>query len=169
MALVLSGSNGVQDNSGAIMLGTAVTASGTSVDFTGIPSWVKRITVMFSGVSLSGTSPIQVQIGSGSISTSGYVGSAWVHSTSGISAAAFTSGLVTVNTSAAVRNFQGIATFATLGSNSWVGSVTVEGNDGGGGGGATAITLGGVLDRLRITTVNGTDTFDTGTINIMWE
>lgn len=169
MALVLSGSNGVQDNSGAIVSGTAQTASGTAVDFTGIPSWAKRITVLFSGVSGSGTSPIQVQIGSGSISTSGYVGSAWVHSTTGISASAFTSGLVLVNTLAAVRNFQGIATFATLGGNLWVGSVTVEGNDGGGGGGATSITLGGVLDRLRITTVNGTDTFDAGTINIMWE
>jgi len=35
-----------------------------------------------------------------------------------------------------------------------------------GGGG---ITLSGTLDRVRITTVNGTDTFDAGTINIMYE
>jgi hypothetical protein len=56
-----------------------------------------------------------------------------------------------------------------LGSNSWVGSVTVEGNDGGGGGGSTALTLAGVLDRVRITTINGTDTFDAGTINILYE
>ena len=161
--------SGVATNLYPLVSGTSVSASGTSVDFTGIPSWVRRITVLFQGVSGSGTSPIQIQIGSGSVSTSGYVGSAWVHSTTGISAASFTSGLVLVNTSAAARNFQGIGTLATLGSNSWVGSVTVEGNDGGGGGGATAITLGGVLDRVRITTVNGTDTFDAGTLNILYE
>jgi hypothetical protein len=30
-------------------------------------------------------------------------------------------------------------------------------------------TLSGTLDRLRITTVNGTDTFDAGSINILIE
>jgi len=39
---------------GSLTLATAQTASGTAVDFTGIPSWVKRITVMFSGVSTNG-------------------------------------------------------------------------------------------------------------------
>ena len=56
-----------------IVSGTAVAStSGTSIDFTGIPSWVKRITVMLNGVSTSGTSIVQVQIGSGSPTTSGY-------------------------------------------------------------------------------------------------
>ena len=31
------------------------------------------------------------------------------------------------------------------------------------------ITLSGALDRVRITSSNGTDTFDAGSINIMWE
>ena len=31
------------------------------------------------------------------------------------------------------------------------------------------VTLSGTLDRVRITTVNGTDTFDAGSINIMYE
>jgi hypothetical protein len=30
-------------------------------------------------------------------------------------------------------------------------------------------TLAGTLDRIRITTVNGTDTFDAGQINILYE
>ena len=47
MALVLSGDTGVSGNSGALVSGTAVSASGTAVDFTGIPSWAKRVTVMF--------------------------------------------------------------------------------------------------------------------------
>ena len=54
--LVVSGINS------AITAGTAVAStSGTSIDFTGIPSWVKRITVMFNGVSTNGTSNIQIQ------------------------------------------------------------------------------------------------------------
>ena len=53
---------------GQLVSGTAVAStSGTSIDFTGIPSWVKRITVMFNGVSTSGTSFKQIQIGSGSV------------------------------------------------------------------------------------------------------
>lgn len=47
--------------------------SGTAIDFTGIPSWVKRITVMFSGVSTNGTSVPQIQVGAGSVTTSGYL------------------------------------------------------------------------------------------------
>lgn len=30
-------------------------------------------------------------------------------------------------------------------------------------------TITGTLERVRVTTANGTDTFDAGTINIMWE
>ena len=60
-------------NGGSLTLGTAQnTTSGTAIDFTGIPSWVKRITVMFNRMSLSGTDHFLVQIGSGSVTTSGY-------------------------------------------------------------------------------------------------
>jgi len=71
MTVTINGSAGVTTNSGAVydslQRGTAVSASGTSVDFTSIPSWVRRITVMLSGVSLSGTSNYVFQIGAGSI------------------------------------------------------------------------------------------------------
>jgi hypothetical protein len=35
--------------------------------------------------------------------------------------------------------------------------------------GGGVLALGGVLDRIRITTINGTDTFDAGSINILYE
>jgi hypothetical protein len=35
--------------------------------------------------------------------------------------------------------------------------------------GAGSVTLSATLDRIRITTVNGTDTFDAGSINIAYE
>jgi hypothetical protein len=56
--------------------------------------------------------------------------------------------------------------------NTWVSTHSASFNDGTGtyislGNGGLA--LGGVLDRVRITTVNGTDTFDAGSINILFE
>ncbi len=150
--------------------GTAVAStSGTSIDFTSIPSWVKRITVMFQGVSTSGSSNFQIQLGAGSFSTSGYSGSGWYHSASTISAGVFTTGIGCINTVNASYLYSGLATICNINGNAWTGSVSIESNGAGGGGGSGSITLGGTLDRVRITTVNGTDTFDAGSINILYE
>lgn len=154
-----------------ITAGTAVAStSGTSIDFTSIPSWVKRITVMFNGVSTNGTSLIQVQIGdSGGIETTSYSGYyAWI-STSVVSGAASTTGFQ-VNSNSAANNLAGNIVICNLSGNIWAASVMV-----GSSGAATSNTGGGVkelsatLDRVRITTVNGTDTFDAGSINILYE
>ena len=58
-----------------LTLATAVNStSGTSIDFTGIPNWVDKITIMLSNVSTNGTSQPMFQIGdSGGIETTGYV------------------------------------------------------------------------------------------------
>jgi hypothetical protein len=147
---------------------TAVAStSGTSIDFTGIPSWAKRITVMFNGVSSSGTSNFLIQIGAGSVTTSGYLSSASASSVNSTS----TTGLLVCNNLTAATNQTGIAVLATLGSNIWVQSSTCGPNAGGSSQTIANgnITLGGTLDRVRITTVNGTDTFDAGSINVMWE
>lgn len=155
---------------GTISLLTQATSvastSGTSIDFTGIPSWAKRITVMFNGVSTNGTSNIQVQIGAGSVTTSGYNSSA---STSTV-AVNVTSGFIITAQFTAATAQNGICVITTLGSNAWVSS----GNSAFNNASATnvsggSIALGGTLDRIRITTVNGTDTFDAGSINVMWE
>ena len=150
-----------------IVSGTAVSASGTSIDFTSIPSWVKRITVMMNGVSANGTSPFQIQIGAGSVETTGY-SSGSSQSLSIVSPATSTSGFILVYGGVAANLLSGQFVLTLLGSNIWVQqgvgfytdrNVTSGGNK----------TLSGTLDRVRITTVNGTDTFDAGSINILYE
>lgn len=173
MSVIINGSAGVTTNSGAVydslQRGTAVTASGTSVDFTSIPSWVRRITVMFQGVSTNGSSTVQIQIGSGSFTTSGYL-SGVAFAGAGTTGANLTSGLPVASSLAASSVFHAIAVITNITGNSWVCGVsggysnTAAGMTGGG-----SISLSGTLDRVRITTVNGTDTFDAGTINIIYE
>lgn len=157
-----------------IVSGTAqATTSGTSIDFTGIPSWVKRVTVMFNGVSTNGTSLIQVQIGSGSVTTSGYNSSASYSVSASSFAYASTGFLLNApGTAAAAYTNSGCLQLISLGSNVWVASGSMGGNSTAQVTTACAGTssaLSGALDRIRITTVNGTDTFDAGSINILYE
>ena len=153
-----------------IVSGTAVAStSGTSIDFTSIPSWVKRITVMFNGVSTNGSSNVQIQIGSGSVITTGYVCSASAGA-SGVGSATSTTGLkIDVSPSPAFTR-SGAAQILLLSGTTYVlnGTVCDTTNavfcQSGG-----SISLSGTIDRVRITTVNGTDTFDAGSINILYE
>ena len=150
---------------------TAVAStSGTSIDFTSIPSWVKRITVMFNGVSTNGTSNPRFQLGvSGSPVTSGYLGAST--SLAGtVSTINFTGGF-DINSTGAARTKHGLAIFTNVTGNTWSMSGTFANSD-------TAVTdflagsipLGGVLNLVRITTVNGTtETFDAGTVNVLYE
>jgi len=157
---------------GAITSGTAVAStSGTSIDFTSIPSWVRRITVMFSGVSTNGSSERQIQLGdAGGIETTGYSGTRSILvNTSTVSASNLSAGFLLAGTSAS-DVLHGAAVFTLISTNSWVCSMN------GGFSSAAATfntagtkTLSDTLDRVRITTVNGTDTFDAGSINILYE
>jgi hypothetical protein len=153
----------------AIVSGTAVAStSGTSIDFTGIPSWVKRITVMFDGVSTNGSSNPLVQVGAGSVTTSGYLaGSA----ESASSRTAYTTGFG-MNSAAASNLVYEQMVLTNVSGNVWLS--THVGNFAQAGvyyslSGGGNVTLSGALDRIRITTVNGTDTFDAGSINILYE
>ena len=155
---------------GTITSGTAVTASGTSVDFTGIPATAKRITVMFSGVSTNGTSSLLVQLGdSGGIENTGYLSTSVTDDTGGGSlGTSSTAGFVYYQDQAGYVGY-GIVTIALVSGNIWVSSHTgrmTTTNVVTGGGGKT---LSDTLTQVRITTVNGTDTFDAGSINIMYE
>lgn len=159
-------------NGTGITSGTAVAStSGTSIDFTGIPSWAKRITVMFNGVSATSATPFGlVQLGSGSVTNSGYA-STIVTTLSGSSVAtSFTAGFGFFNFAAATDTVSGTVVLTSLGSNVWVASGTLT-QVGAARGVMTAgnITLSGALDRVRITTSDGTTTFDAGSINIMYE
>lgn len=151
-----------------LVSGTAVAStSGTSLDFLSIPAWVKRITVMFSGVSTNGTSIPQIQIGAGSIDATSYSGSAWLANTNNTN---MSTGFLITAVNAAVSVYHGAVTLTLVGSNVWVAtgvlgvSNTASTSNLGG-----SKTLSGTLDRVRITTVNGTDTFDAGTVNLLWE
>jgi len=154
--------------------GTAVSASSTSVDFTSIPSWVKRITVMFDGVSTSSTSFEIIQIGdSGGIETTGYAGAcAIVSNGNSTGVTQLSSGFMFQNGGSGSYLISGsiVLTSLNASTNTWTasGSVAPAGS-------LNVHTVGGskslsaTLDRVRITTVNGTDTFDAGTINILYE
>lgn len=155
---------------GAITSATAqASTSGTSIDFTSIPSYVKRITVMFSGVSLSGTSNLQIQIGSGSVTTSGYSSYAQIFNSATLTnTGTVTSGYI-IWTSTAADSRTGAYSLVLLTGNTWVCTGNSSQSSTQSSQTSGSLALGGVLDRIRITTVNGTDTFDAGTINIMYE
>ena len=147
--------------------------SGTSIDFTGIPSWVKRITVMFSGVSVNGTSGVLIQLGvSGTPETTGYSAMcATVTTTNNTTrGTTFTTGFPTAYANGAADSYSGSMVFTLLSSNTWTCMSTLYDAPG------PSIQLisgvkglAGTLNMVRLTTVNGTDTFDAGSINILYE
>lgn len=171
MAITLDGSN--LATSGVINRGNVrASTSGTSIDFTGIPIGASRITVMLNGVSTSGTSNILVQLGdSGGIENTGYLSSiANVDGTNSCSLFTSTAGFIGYLANAG-RALSGnlIITLIDSTTNTWSASAgfysTVPSAQSGGG----AKALSATLDRVRITTTNGTDTFDAGSINILYE
>lgn len=139
--------------------------SGTSIPFTGIPSWVERITIVFQGVSVSASADILIQLGtSAGYVTSGYLGGAETNSVSANS----TAGLLVI-ARAAAGVLHGTATFVNVTGNNWAGSAVVARSDTVGvSRSAASISLAGTIDRVRVTT-SSTDTFDAGTINILYE
>jgi hypothetical protein len=152
-----------------ITLGTSVAStSGTSIDFTGLPSTAKRITVMLNEISTNGTSNVVLRIGDGSIITTGYVSRFDAYSSSPATQTSTTSfGLFDEVTAATTRSC--LINLVNISGNSWVEAHTGSTSTPLVCLGAGSITLSGALDRVRITTVNGTDTFDAGTINISYE
>jgi hypothetical protein len=151
--------------------GTSVAStSGTSIDFTNIPSWVKRITVILNAVSTNGNANMKFQLGdSGGIETTGYgsIGG-WIGSSS--TSFASTTGFDAYGDSTSTLDRSGTIVFSTIGSNIWVCTAQYTGPS------QPFIycisgvkTLSDTLTQVRITTTNGTDTFDAGSINILYE
>jgi hypothetical protein len=153
-----------------VLATSQASTSGTSIDFTGIPSWVKRITVMFAGVSTNGTSNLLVQIGTSSgVEITGYTAAATRFGSTTLASASFTNGFG-LNLSAAAETYSGSMIISNFTSNTWVaqgcfavaaaGTVTFLN--------AGVKSLSAVLDRVRITSATP-DTFDAGSINILYE
>ena len=104
---------------GQLTLATAQTASGTSVDLTSIPNWTKRITVMFSGVSTTGSSDYLLRLGSGLFLTSGYISSATSASAGGNTTTTLASGIALTCVQVASSSICGIAVIQNINSNNW--------------------------------------------------
>jgi hypothetical protein len=165
--------------SGGIRSGTAVAAtSGTSIDFTSLPTGLKRITVMFNGVSTTGSSALQVQIGdSGGVENTLYVSNAGLVTggypgAAGVDATATAGFLLEYQAQAASDILNGHLVLTNVSGNIWVGSGILGSTSGAGRNiflYTGTKTLSDVLDRVRITTVSGTPTFDAGSINILYE
>ena len=166
-----SGVQSWSDRARLVRATSQASTSGTSIDFTGIPTWAKKITVMLSGVSTSGTNSVIVQLGSTTFTASGYLGASSASSSAVVSAALSTGFMLdfdAADVATAVRHGQ--LSVSSITGNTWVANGVAALSD-------SAVTstvagtiaLGGVLDRVRVTTVGSTDTFDAGTINIIYE
>lgn len=151
------------------VLATAqASTSGTFVDFTGIPDWVKRVTIMFNGISASGTSQFLVRLGtSGGFVTTGY--NSYASTTNGTITTSTAGLLAAASGQAAANTFLGQLVIVRFGATAWSSSGILVQSATNGGVVGGYVDIGGTLTQLRITTVNGTDTFDAGSINIMYE
>ena len=178
MSTIIDGTTGITTD--GLIVGTATaqllklataqaSTSGTSIDFTSIPSWAKKITVLFNEVSTNGTNHILIQLGSGSVETTGYtsVGSALPNSAV-VSTVSSTAGYL-VFTTAASNVVSGHVILTLISGNIWIGSVNGKVNATSSIAGGGSKTTSGTIDRVRITTAGGTDTFDAGSVNILIE
>lgn len=155
-----------------LLSGTVQTPTTASADFTGIPSWVKRITVLLSDISTSGTNTILIRIGSGSFETTSYTGTVSRQSPSGNTNTAFTTGFLLTDTNTAANAWSGAIRLTNLTGNTWV----CDGIQSNGLGSTSAYVsyisgfraLSGVLDRVQLIT-SSTNVFDGGSVNILYE
>jgi hypothetical protein len=149
---------------------TLSTGSPTYVDFTSIPPNVKMIVIMINGLSGRGTSNFIIQIGdSGGIETSGYAGSTGNINTG--TSVSMSSGFTFAIAATATHTYNVMATLTLMDSstNTWM----YQANTGFTSVAAASVSCGSkslsaTLDRVRLTTVGGTDTFDAGTMNISY-
>jgi hypothetical protein len=154
-------------------LGTPVaTTSGTTIDLTGLSATARRVVLAFNGVSTNGANQPLIQLGtSGGVQTTGYSTVTTSITTGANAATAYTNGWQLF--SAGPGNvLYGAITFTLVdtASGTWAATGTVASN-------TTpsvislagAKSLSGVLDRIRLTTVGGTDAFDAGSVNVLMD
>jgi hypothetical protein len=170
-SLVTNGSGvlGFASRSRLVSSSVVSTTPVTSIDFTSIPSWAIRITVNFFQVSTNGTSDMLIQLGSGSYETTGYLTIATALSGVSLNTATYTTGFAVAGSTTAAARYGSFVLTRIL-ANGWIGS----GNSYEASSSAQSSTSGGIqftsaIERVRITTVNGTDTFDGGVASITYE
>lgn len=157
---------------GSLQLQAAVaTTSGTALNFTSVATWVKRITILFNGVSTNGTSDLVLTIGdSGGLESTGYTSKmGWIASSiAGNRTDTTYCRLTTGQTAASLTNGSIVLEMQNTSTNTWVIAGNIANADY-----VMNITcnkaLTGVLDRFTVTSQGGTNTFDAGTISVTYE
>lgn len=137
----------------------------TFADSIGLPSWVKEFTVAIANISTNGGSVPIIQLGDGAIENSGYLGGSMTGTGTGL----HTTGIQLdngVGNAAYIRH--GAVTFKHISGNNWAYFGVIGYSDS-----ARATFIGGrkeltgPVDRVRVTTVVGTELFDVGsTFNV---
>lgn len=152
-------------------LATAVAStSGTSIDFLNLPNWVKRVTVMFSTVSTNSTSNYLIQLitGASTVVNTGYV-SAVSYGAGGAATVASTAGFIVHAGVSATDSVSGMVFIGNITGNTWVETGNLNASSTGQFNvSAGTVSLGAVLTGIRVTSVTP-DTFDAGTVNILYE
>jgi hypothetical protein len=154
-----------------VLMTEQASTSGTSIDFTGIPAWAQRIAITFEGVSTSGTSILLVQLGdAGGFETSGYLGASTRFSASGVTTQNHTAGFgIPVENAANILHGTITITLKDATNFTWVASGVLSTSTT-----TNSFITSGVkstsaaLTQVRITTTNGSDTFDLGSINVLY-
>ena len=175
MPITLNGSTGITHPDGTGQRGyLGVSAvqnlNAANHDFTGIPSWARRVSLIINGMSTNGTSLPIFRLGAGAVQNTGYAGSASNTAPGATASSLNTTGALLAASWIASSTLSAVIRAELIASNLWVIS-------GVGGFSDTAsnmhtgsvVTLSGTLDRVRLTTVNGTDLFDAGSAIAMWE
>ena len=174
--LTSNGTTWASASSSGITSGSLLLMNGTEEDFTGIPSTVKRITIMIHNMSSNGSSPPIIRVGAGGIITSGYLGAQNSQPTGADPGGLSNQTGFLINNSGAAANFySGTGVLTKLGNYVY----TYSSNWGIVGGSQqfirTMLCNGSIdtgaapIDSIRITMVNGTDSFDSGAVNILYE
>jgi hypothetical protein len=161
--------SGIATNLYPLVVATAqASTSGSSISFTGIPSWVERITVMFNGVSVNGSAIVYIRVGTSSgATTSGYLGAA-IYINTGSATQASTYWPVDGASLGATATRHGNCVITNVTGNTWSMSGSVSNSNDTG----VSVTNGGIplaaaLDRVLIEVSAGA--FDAGSINILYE
>jgi hypothetical protein len=156
-----------------LVRGTSVSASGIAVTFTDIPSWARRITLMFVNASLNNTANMLVRTGtSGGISSTNYASTSnTLTGGVGSSSANSTNGFSVTTASTAANALSGQIVISNYNADSWIATGLWDYSNTTGTTGMLAghNTLSGTLDRVSILSSDGVGTFDNGTVNIFYE
>lgn len=154
-----------------VLTALQATTSGVAIDFTSIPSWAKKITFLFNSVKTSGTSPIEIRLGTSSgVEASGYAGACSAISGSAVGSLVSGTGITTYSGGASFVRHGSVSILLQSGNTwAWSGVVSYEQTSGSNVMTGGAKTIAGQLDRVRLTTVNGTDTFTTGSVSMLIE